>query len=433
MGQSQAAAVLGGLVLLVGGSFVSTLSQWPKMSQRIQLSGPQTRIRALIALIVLTIASIAPVTLKAAEGPRVKWGGVMFRGKAEDRTKLYPMLSDEKVVARLQKALSDAARETKRTDCDFFVDGQFNLAQGDGLVMGCVIEDEDFVEAKAAFDDHDEYYGQLIIAASLVVFNFQQGIVVSSSIVSTMLAFGSDSDIRNPATIEDKERYLNTLVFTPNENGLHLIGRVTTAMSTLPIKEKANFGRLQVNLPEMDDQSLKEFGALDAVQSQRVRRQFSQKIAASLTEEFRLNVLPIVDGDSTLQTMTISFADKSKISKSGETEKVFSLMPPTIVAEISISNTGNSILKKYSTLAQTAITFQSDLAIKFIENGKPSFEKRCGYGVNRAFAPDRAEAQAVSVKRLFYRKAVEDGFQKQFIEVVGKDKKWKLISAKLAM
>lgn len=383
----------------------------------------------LIAAMFVLLTAVQLV----AEEPRVKWGGVMFRGKDVDRTKLYPMLSEAKTLERLQETLSGIARNVNRTDCQILVGGQFSLTAGDGLVMGCVIEDEDFIESKLAFKDRNEYYGQLVVAASIVVFDFQQGVVVSSAIVSTMVPFGDKDPIKEPLSADQRARLLEEAIYkSQHENG-DLISRVKTKMGYIPIKPKANFGRLQVNLPTIEEASLKELEAEDPLQAIRIRRQFSQKIAASLVEDFRINVLPPIDGDSTLNQMTVSFADKSKLSANEPTEKIFQLPPPTVVAEISISNVGNEVVKKYSNNVQTTMVFGAGMIIKFLELGNLKYEKLWGYGANRGFPPETAESQAASVKRLMYRKAIEDGFENEFMKTVVKDKKWKQLTVKLSM
>ncbi len=389
-------------------------------------AGPGLRLLA-VALVWLSVAQLV------AEGPRVKWGGVMFRGKAVDRPKLYPMLSEAKTLEKLQEVLTGIARGINRTDCQIMVDGQFSFTAGDGLVMGCVIEDEDFIEAKLAFKDRNEYYGQLVVAASIIVFDFQQGVVVSSAIVSTMVPFGDKDSIKEPLSPEQRARLLEEAVYKSQQENGDLISRVKTKMGYIPIKQKANFGRLQVNLPTIEEASVKELEAEDPLQSIRIRRQFSQKIAASLVEDFRINVLPPIDGDSTLSQMTVSFADKSKLSANEPAEKVFQLPPPTVVAEISISNVGNEVVKKYSNNVQTTMVFGAGMIIKFIELGNLKYEKLWGYGANRGFPPETAESQAASVKRLMYRKAIEDGFENEFMKTVVKDKKWKQLTVKLSM
>jgi hypothetical protein len=383
----------------------------------------------IIALMIVWLTAVQV----AAEVPRVKWGGVMFRGKATDRSRLYPMLSETKTLEKLQEQLSGIARNINRNDCHLLVDGQFSFTAGDGLVMGCVIDDEDLIEFKLTFKDRNEYYGQLVVAASIVVFDFQQGVVVSSAIVSTMVPFGDRYPIKESLSAEQRARLLEEAIYTSQKDNRDLISRVKTKMGYIPIQPKANFGRLQVNLPTIEEASVNELEANDPFQSVRIRRQFSQKIAASLVEDFRINVLPLIDGDSTLNQMTVSFADKSKLSANGPAEKIFQLPPPTVVAEVSISNVGREVVKKYSNNVQTTVIFGAGMTIKFLELGNLKYEKIWGYGANRGFPPETAEAQAVSVKRLMYRKAIEDGFENEFMKTVGKDKKWKQLTAKLSM
>ena len=383
----------------------------------------------LIALIIVCFISTSGV----AEGPRVKWGGVMFRGKAEDRERLFPLTSSDNVSSKLQDALAKSIKQVERPDCTLLVGQVFESGAGDSLVLGCVIEDEDILVAKVVGEGGEEYYGQVTIAASLVIFDFKQGVVISSAIVSSMLEFGRDRVMKSPPTTADLQGYVDRVLFGPSDQKVDLVSRVESSMRSIPIKEKANFGRLQIELPDIDERSLIELGAVDALQKQRIRRQICQKIAASIAEDFRLNVLPPTDGDSTLQTMTISFADKSRQSADGPIEKVFQLRPPTVVAATTISAATDYVQKKYSTAVQTVKAFGSQTEIKFLETGNVVFSKTWSYGVNRAFAPAYADRQVESVKRLLHRQAIENGFQKKFMDVVGKEKVWKELASKLAL
>ncbi len=385
--------------------------------------------KGLLALFLINLTLWQAV----AEGPRVKWGGLLFRGKSADREKLYPVLSKPEVTDRLQNALASAMKQVSRQDCSVLVGEKFELSSGDSLVLGCVIEDEDTLVAKVIGENGDEYYGQVTIAASLVVFDFKQGVVISSSIVSSLMEFGKDQVLKLPPTTEQIDAFVGKLVFGPFESEVDLVSRVKVSMVTIPIKEKANFGRLQVSLPEFDEKTLKEMDAVDEFQKQRTRRQICQKIASSLAQDFRLNVLPPTDGDSTLQTMTVSFADKSQISENGPSEKVFQLRPPTVIGKIQITGGTDYVQKKLSNQVQTVKAFGSQSEIQFFELGNLKYEKVWAYGVNKGFAPAFADQQVESVRRLYHRQAIENGFQKKFMDVVGKEKAWKELVSKLTL
>lgn len=384
----------------------------------------------LLAVLLLCVSTWEVV----GQNPRVKWGGLAFRGKAVDRENLFPFVSKPDVTEKLQVELSRVVKEADRQDCSILVGKDFEFAAGESLVLSCVIEDEDVLIAKIVSEGGDEYYGQVTIAASLVLFDFnlEKQIVVSSSIVSSIIVFGLDPVMTSPPTTEQIGKFVSTLLFGPTDEGVDLVSRVKKAMLTIPVKEKANFGRLQVSLPEIDERTLREMNALDDLQKQRVRRQISQKIAASLAEDFGLNVLPPTDGDSTLQTMTVSFADKQKFSGGESAQKVFQLLPPTVVAKITITGGTDYIQKKASNKVQTVKAFGSQTEINFFELGNLKFKKVWAYGINRKFAPDYAEKQAETVKRLLHRQAIENGFQKRFMEVVPKEKAWKDLAATLA-
>ena len=395
----------------------------------------------LIAVLLLCFGAWEVV----GQNPRVKWGGLAFRGKAVDRETLFAFVSKPDVTEKLQEALSKVVKQADRQDCSILVGKDFEFAAGESLVLSCVIEDEDVLIAKIVSEGGDEYYGQVTIAASLVLFDFnlEKQIVVSSSIVSSIIEFGRDTGMTSHPTPEQIGKFVSTLLFGSADQGVDgsagervdLVSRVKAAVMFIPVKEKGAFDKLQVSLPEIDEQTLREMNALDDLQKQRVRRQISQKIAASLVQEFRLNVLPLTDGDSTLQTMTVSFADKTRFAGGGSAEKVFELKPPTVVAKTTITGGTDYIEKKFSNKLQTVKAFGSQTEINFfdVKQDKLKFKKVWAYGINRKFAPAYAEKQAKTAKRLYHRQAIENGFQKQFMEVVPKEKAWKDLVARLAL
>ena len=168
----------------------------------------------------------------AASKERVAWGGVSFRGKAIDREKNFPFTSRGDFLQRLNDTLPDRVRALKRPDANLLVGQDFNYGRGDGLMATLVIDSEDLTVAALEGD----YFGQLIVAGTVMVFDFQTAIIVASSPIGVFQL------IRAGTTKPDTE-YLAEHV----RQAIGGLGDdVLAKLATMPIRPKANFGRLQI-------------------------------------------------------------------------------------------------------------------------------------------------------------------------------------------
>lgn len=158
---------------------------------------------------------------------------------------------------------------------------------------------------------------------------------------------------------------------------------------------------------------------------------FASRIADSLSSKFGINIIPCSDGDSSLSTMTICFADKSRLPANASLEQVLKVKPPSVVAKAEFSNAGDYIIKKASTLSQVAKTFGCEASLTFVEQGKEICKFNWSHGINRVFTPEHADDQSPSQKSLYHRAAIENGCAKKFIAQAENNSKWLKIAETL--
>jgi len=351
---------------------------------------------------------------------RVAWGGVSFRGLYQNRTLQFPYCAKEKILAEFQEKLTYFLKNAQNSDCDLLIGQQFDFTAGDRLVASCVLESED-----ATIVEHDGVqFGQITISASLIVFDFQAAIVVSSLPIGAIYVIEPEKakgKFQNDTGIESFVKA--ALIGAPGVETC-LSDQVAKRFYSMPIHLKGNFRNLQVAPVQLDEKTEKALNISDQLSREKWKNYFANRIADSLSSKFGINIVPCSDGDGSLSTMTISFADKSRLPADASLDQALSVKPPSVVAKADFSNAGDYVIKKASTLSQVAKTYGCVAALTFIEQDREICQYNWSYGINRVFAPEHADDQSAAQKSLYHRAAIENGCNKKFIMQAEKDSKW---------
>ncbi len=353
----------------------------------------------------------------AASKERVAWGGVSFRGKAIDREKNFPFTTRGDFLSQLNDTLAERVRSLKHPDANLLVGQDFNYGRGDGLMATLVIDSEDLAVAELEGD----YFGQLIIAGTVMVFDFQTAIIVASSPV------GVFQPIRAGTTKPDAE-YLA-------EHVRQAIGGLgddaLSKLVTMPIRPKANFGRLQIQLAKMDSATCAALRVAGPDDEAKWGAYFAGRLASLLAARYGVNVLPVGEGDGTLAALTINFSDKARLSAAGTNalERILQMKPPTVTAVLNLHGAASYVDKKYSKPGQVAKRFGCMASVRFQPNSGTLFTKDWAYAVIRQFSSDHVDTIDASVLRVYYRAAIDDGLKERFAQGADKDKAWLAIVA----
>jgi len=357
------------------------------------------------------------IPLKAVE--HVAWGGVSFKGEYKDRSSLFPYTSRQSVLDALQETLTRCLQTVTNASCALLIGKQFNFSRGDRLVASCVLESEDITLAQ----HENKRFGQVTIAASLIVFDFQDRIIVSSSPLGAIYEISAmpGSEPLPDSQIESLVR--KTLVGS-EELASSLASQAAIKYANLPVRLKGNFRNLQVVPAAFDDQTALALNIHDDLARSLWRNYFANRIGDSLSEKFGINIVPTTDGEGAISTMTISFADKSRLPDSISGEQTLTVNPPSVIAEAKFSQAGNYVIKSASNSSQVAKTFGCVASVNFTENGKIKFNTKWGYGINRVFKPEHADDQTPEQLSLYYRAAIENGFAKNFMALNANNLTW---------
>ena len=167
---------------------------------------------------------------------RVAWGGVSFRGHYKNQTLQFPYCSKkDEILTPLLDKLSQGLKSCQNPDCDLLIGQQFDFTAGDRLVASCVLESED-----ATIIKHDGIqFGQITISASLIVFDFQSSIVVSSLPLGAIYVIEPSKikdGIQNELEVETFVK--NALVGSPGLDTC-LAEQVLKRFSSMPIHLRA--------------------------------------------------------------------------------------------------------------------------------------------------------------------------------------------------
>lgn len=385
--------------------------------------------RSTITIVMLLLLNMFCSGFLSAEASkeRVGWAGITFRGRHDKHELQFPICSRDNIHAQLQNEITRRLKEIQHTDCELIIGEQFDYSKGDWLVLSCVLESEDVTIAK----NGESQFGQVTIAASLVVFNFNQAIIVSSVPLGVIYEIEPSETKGTFITEDDKVKYVKSALIGGEGMVTSLVDQFCKKYANTSIRPKGNFNRLQVQSVDFDVKTETALGITSDLLRQKWKTYFSHRIALGLGSSFGINILPVTDGDGTIPTMTICFTDKSRLSADMPLDKVLNVKLPTVIAKTTFNQAGDYVLEKYSNKSQVAKTFGCNAKIEFYESGIVKHQSSWSYGVNRVFAPQFAKEQTPEQRNLYHRASIENGLYNVFIKNSLKDKKWSKIADSL--